>query len=173
MMASLWAGVQAEAHDHDDPSEVAASLNALMFKTTPPEKFATFFYGEIDLEDFIALYVNAGHNPPMVISSDGKVSLLTEGGLPLGMFQNDIISYSTGKLHFKTGDVLILYTDGVTETTNAMGEVFGDERLRQVALETRHLPAARIKEEIYRSVIRFQGDEPQFDDLTLIVVKRI
>lgn len=173
MMASLWAGVQAEAHDHDDPSEVAASLNALMFKTTPPEKFATFFYGEIELEDFLILYVNAGHNPPMVVSNDGRVNLLTEGGLPLGMFQNDIVSYSTGKLHLKTGDVLILYTDGVTEASNAEGEVFGEERLRRVALETRHLPAARIKEEIYHRVIRFQGDEPQFDDLTLIVVKRI
>jgi len=173
MMASLWAGVQAEAHDHDDPSEVAASLNALMFKTTPPEKFATFFYGEIDLEDFVTLYVNAGHNPPMIISNDGRISYLTEGGLPLGMFQNDIVSYSTGKLHFRTGDVLILYTDGVTETTNSEGEVFGDERLKRVALETRHLSAVRIKEEIYRNVIRFQGDEPQFDDLTLIVVKRV
>jgi sigma-B regulation protein RsbU (phosphoserine phosphatase) len=172
MMASLWAGVQAEAHDHDDPSEVATSLNSLMFKTTPPEKFATFFYGEIDLADFILLYVSAGHNPPMLISSEGKVSFLTEGGVPLGMFQSDIVTYSTGKSRLNVGDVLILYTDGVTEATNAEGETFGEERLKRTAIESRYLPASRIKEEIYRSVIQFQGDEPQFDDLTLIVVKR-
>ena len=87
------------------------------------------------------------------------------------MFPEDISSYSTGRVELAPGDLLVLYTDGVTEALNSEDEPFGEERLKEAIVESRDLPAERLKEEIYGRVTEFQGDQPQFDDLTLVVLK--
>ena len=115
-------------------------------------------------------YVNAGHNPPVVFRSrDGTLEELQPTGIVLGAVENR--KYTSRTLSIGPGDVIIMYTDGVTESINTTEELFGEERLGAIIRKSAHLPAQEILNRILSGVQEFTGDMPQFDDITLLVIK--
>jgi len=114
-------------------------------------------------------FANAGHNPPLLVRADGRIDLLDAGGLPLGMMEG--FPYEEAKTDLAPGDVLVLYTDGVTEAEKADGEQLGDELFRDVVVSNRHLGARELQERIHETVREFTAGHDQSDDLTLITLK--
>jgi serine phosphatase RsbU (regulator of sigma subunit) len=149
---------------------VMARVSRLIHQTTYGERFITTFYGLIDPEHKRLLYINAGHNPPLLLRADGTSQLLETSGLPLGIFEDS--RYSESVVNFKSGDILIVYTDGVTEACSECPEPFGVNRLETVSREASHLSAKEICEVIAKSVQAFTADigGPE-DDLTIAVIK--
>jgi sigma-B regulation protein RsbU (phosphoserine phosphatase) len=149
---------------------VMSRVNRLVHETTESERFITTFYGLIDTENKRLLYISAGHNPPLLLRADGTVHLLEDGGLPLGVFEDS--RYSESVLDFEPGDVLILYTDGVTEAADRNDEEFGLRRLEEVVRKTAALRAHEIAHAITNAVREHSADAggPE-DDLTVSVIK--
>jgi sigma-B regulation protein RsbU (phosphoserine phosphatase) len=130
-------------------------------------RFATLFYGVLDPARRVLRYVNAGHNPPMLLRADGTCETLEIGGLLVGVFPE--ARYEEGEVTLCAGDRLLLYTDGITEAQNAAGDMFEEERLER---ELRGVPdgdAATIQRRIIAATGEFCGGEWQ-DDATLIVL---
>lgn len=149
---------------------VMARVNRLVHQSTDGERFITTFYGLIDPEHKRLLYISAGHNPPLLLRADGTKQMLDEAGLPLGVFDNS--HYSESVVDFKSGDILVMYTDGVTEAENSAGESFGVERLEQTV---RGISEGR-SHEICRAVTSAVRDHSADnggpgDDLTISVIK--
>jgi serine phosphatase RsbU (regulator of sigma subunit) len=149
---------------------VMGRVNRLVYEATDGERFITTFYGLIDPENRRLLYINAGHNPPLLLRADGTSQLLEEGGLPLGVFEDS--KYSESVVDFKPGDLLVLYTDGVIEARNGRDEDFGLARLEQVARATSDRRAHEITEAVINAVHEYSAEAggPE-DDLTISVIK--
>jgi sigma-B regulation protein RsbU (phosphoserine phosphatase) len=149
---------------------VMARVNRLVHEATVGERFITTFYGLIDPEHKRLLYINAGHNPPLLLRADGSSRLLDQGGLPLGVFDDS--RYSESVVEFIPGDILVLYTDGVVEATNARDEQFGLARLQRLVGEASERRAHEIVQLITGAVSEhsFDMDGPD-DDLTVLVIK--
>lgn len=169
LMANLQATLRALAVAHGNVAEMVGKMNHLVHASTDLSKFITFFYGELDLEEKRLTYCNAGHNPPLLLRANGQLQTLEEGGLILGMMRD--VSYEAGTVSLYPGDVLLMYTDGVSEALNGKEEEYGEERLVSVLRECRALPAAGIMACIHEHVTAFCGDAPQSDDLTMVVLK--
>ena len=149
---------------------VMGRVNRLVHDTTDGDRFITCFYGLIDPENKRLLYISAGHNPPMLLRADGTRDLLSQGGLPLGMFETS--RYSESVLEFRSGDILVLYTDGVVEARNQLDEEFGLKRLEEVVRASSSARAHEIVQAITRAVAEYSSEVggPE-DDLTVSVVK--
>jgi phosphoserine phosphatase RsbU/P len=147
-----------------------ARVNRLIHEATNGDRFITTFYGLIDPDNKRLLYINAGHNPPLLLHEDGSNKLLEHGGLPLGIFVDS--KYSESVVEFKSGDILVLYTDGVVEAVNARDEQFGIIRLQQLVRESRERRAYEIVQAVTSAVSEhsFDMDGPD-DDLTILVIK--
>jgi sigma-B regulation protein RsbU (phosphoserine phosphatase) len=115
-------------------------------------------------------YTNAGHNPPIMISSEGKIILLETGGTVLGFMAD--YEYKEENIPFQEGDVLVIYSDGITEAQNKKDEEFGYDRLEEVIRSGRDKSAKEINAHILNAVKSFTGDVPQSDDTTLVIIKR-
>lgn len=158
--------------------DMAMTLNSLLYVSGTEEKYATFFYSHLNPETDVLTTLNGGHNPPLIVRNDGSIVWLGEdiGGLPLGMFPNDMVpliaNYEAEQTALESGDLVIFYTDGVTETVNIDDEFYDEERLEQLAKEIHGDVASNICNLIYESVMDFQGDADQFDDLTLLVLRK-
>jgi sigma-B regulation protein RsbU (phosphoserine phosphatase) len=180
---------------------LVASMNELLYRSTARNAFATFFYAQFDAESRRLTYVNAGHNPPMLVRPAGfgggnghgeraepwgssagavavaveapaaieRVRLLTTGGLVIGALKGS--RYEAETLELAPGDVLVAYTDGVTEAFNAADEEFGEDRLREVVLASVHLSPAALADRIVEAVHAWVKDAPQHDDITLVVAR--
>ncbi len=190
LMATLRAGLLSElssgnARVESEPRNIkkelidmALTLNSLLHVSGTEEKYATFFYSHLNPETDMLTTLNAGHNPPLIVRSDGSCAWLGEdiGGLPLGMFPNDMVpliaEYETEQVKLASGDVVVFYTDGVTETVNVDDEYYEEERLEQVAKACRDTEASDICKGVYDAVMAFQGEADQFDDLTLLVLRK-
>src|SRR6185295_387286 len=149
---------------------VMGRVNRLVNEATDGEKFITCFYGLIDPENKRLLYISAGHNPPMLLHADGSSQLLTQGGLPLGIFETS--RYSESVVEFHPGDILVLYTDGVVEARNQRDEEFGLKRLEEVVRATRTGRAHEIVKAITNAVDEHSSEVggPE-DDLTISIIK--
>jgi sigma-B regulation protein RsbU (phosphoserine phosphatase) len=149
---------------------VMARVNRLLCRTTEGDRFITTFYGLVDPENKRLLYINAGHNQPMLVRADGSSRLLEQGGLPLGIFED--ARYSESVLDFLPGDVLVMYTDGVTEARSINDETFGLERLERVVREASELRAYEIGHAVTAAVHEHSSSMggPE-DDLTVSVIK--
>ena len=149
---------------------VMSRVNRLVHDSTDGERFITCFYGLIDPEHKRLLYISAGHNPPLLLRSDGTSELLTQGGLPLGLFETS--RYSESVVEFHSGDILVLYTDGVVEARNTGDEEFGLKRLEEVVRGSSDRRAHEIVKAITTAVdlhsLEVGGPE---DDLTISIVK--
>ena len=149
---------------------VMGRVNRLVHETTDGERFITCFYGLIDPENKRLLYISAGHNPPLLLRANGTSELLTQGGLPLGVFETS--RYSESVVEFRSGDILVLYTDGVVEARDQRDEEFGLKRLEEVVLASSDRRAHEIVEAITRAVDEHSSEVggPE-DDLTVSVIK--
>jgi sigma-B regulation protein RsbU (phosphoserine phosphatase) len=170
-MALCWALVHTYASQHPDrPDLVVQKVNHRLFSDTHTRQFVTLFYGVIDARKNEMSYCNAGHNPPYLFSTRATPSVqsLEHTGVPLGIFQG--MSWQIGLACFQPGDLLVLYTDGVTEAENANHEFFGSEGLVGVIRENLGKSAQEVHETIIRGLHEFAGSWSQCDDITLMVL---
>lgn len=170
LMSCLHASLRAQALARPAVSGIIAAVNRYLYESTPPNKFVTIFYGQLDPQRHLLAYTNAGHNPPVLVRSDGRVECLEAGGIPVGILAD--AAYNEKQLSFEPGDVLVIYSDGVIESTSERGEEFGVERLLEVIRKNRHLEALKIRDRIEEAISRFAGKARQADDVTLVIVKR-
>lgn len=171
--ALLMANVQACTHTLVSADvtleEATARINQVIHRNTGASNFITFFHGIYDASDHRFDYVNAGHNPPFVLRTDGTLEELTTGGLLLGVMPG--MPYARGQARLAPGDVVVLFTDGVTEAMNASAEEYGEKRLKACLCAHRDAPAGQILEAVVDDVRTFVQRMPQSDDLTLVVAK--
>jgi phosphoserine phosphatase RsbU/P len=116
-------------------------------------------------------FANAGHNPPIVLRASGEAQMVEGGGPVLGILS--IAPYTEARLHLEKGDMLVLYSDGVTEANNTNYDEYGEERFIEVLARHRNEPAAKIVEAVTKSLVEFTAGAPQADDITLLVAKRV
>jgi phosphoserine phosphatase RsbU/P len=154
------------------PARVIRRTNDQVVNNIDPSAtmFATMFYGIYDIENKLFKYSNAGHNPPLLIDgSTNNIRLLGPHGYPIGIYKDQ--EYGEDEIKMKSGDVVVLYTDGAVEAMNTGGEMFGMKRLQQVCLDSVKLSSQEIVDNIKNEVFKFAGSEIQFDDLTLLVFR--
>ena len=167
LMSNVQAAVKSIASESLSPAEVCSRVNRVVSSNTSSEKFITLFYSVLDRESKKLMYTSAGHNNGIVIRRDGTVIRLDRGGLVMGPFPD--CEYDEGEIELRSGDRVVLFTDGVTEADNRQGEEFGEERLLRLLVENRHLAAVALERKIMETVIEFSGDRLH-DDATLIVL---
>jgi serine phosphatase RsbU (regulator of sigma subunit)/pSer/pThr/pTyr-binding forkhead associated (FHA) protein len=170
LMASLRAWLRAELGHATDLATLAGKLNDFAFESCDIQSFITFFFADLDRGTGAFRYINAGHNPALVIGRDGAVRDFPATGLCLGMFAGRC--YEIGASVVGPGEILVLYTDGITESRNANGEEFGVEGLAGAVRAARDDDAPEILEEVFRRLAEFTAREVPLDDRTLVVVKR-
>lgn len=154
--------------DMVSPGTLLAILNQQLYRSTPTEKYATMFLGFYDQTTRRLNYSNAGHLPPLIVSSDGSIRMLDVGGTVVGLFGE--MTYPDSSVEMKQDDIFVAYSDGVTEPENAYGE-FGVERLSQLVHDNRNQPLDRITEIVITSVMDWIGYEEQPDDVTLVLAR--
>jgi len=175
LMANLQASLHSQALETENISDVALRINNLLVKSTDSHMFVTFFYGLLDRKQAVFTSINAGHNPPVLCGSDKKIQRMTKGGLVLG-FQSDQ-KYDQQSTKLKTGDVLVLFTDGITEARapdieKIDDKLFGEDRLIQVIKDNVSFSAGEIQAAVLQAVTSHTQNTPQEDDITLVVIKR-
>jgi len=149
-------------------AEVVSKLNVQLYESTPREKYVTFFFAVYDAATRALTYTNAGHLPPVLLRR-GKVERLREGGTVVGLFSP--LEYEQAEVRIQPGDLLVAFTDGITEPENIYGEEFGEERLLEVVRRASNASPQVLVEEIYRSVSDWTGSPELQDDMTLVVAK--
>jgi sigma-B regulation protein RsbU (phosphoserine phosphatase) len=169
LMTVLRAAVRGHWAD-ESVAEAVGRINSTVCQNVTAGKYITFFLARLDPGSGRVDYVNAGHNPPLLIRRDGTIETLNEGGMVLGLF--DSMPYGEGIAELRTGDTLLIFSDGVTETWSIKGDEFGDQRLGEVAVRGRGLDAANLQTEILRELEVFEAGTKATDDRTLIVLKR-
>jgi serine phosphatase RsbU (regulator of sigma subunit) len=169
-MALSRALVRAGATGTVSPAEAVGHANELIHKDSKTDMFVTLFYAVLDAKTKELNYANAGHNPPMHISGHtSSVVLLKAQGVPLGIVSD--ISIANESVFLRPGDIVVLYTDGVTEANNINREQFEMERLARVVMENKDLTAEGIVSRVKEELEEFVGSHPQFDDITLMILK--
>jgi phosphoserine phosphatase RsbU/P len=177
LMSTLQASLRACVADgHPDASqdfelaELVSTLNRLLCQSTGPASYVTFFYAQFDARTSALGYVNAGHNPPLLVRKDCEPrERLDLGGPVLGIFEG--CGYEQGAVSMQPGDVFVGYTDGVVEALDTRGEEFGERRLRDCIVSSADLTAEEICARVVGRVDEWCADTPQHDDLTLVVLK--
>ena len=198
LMCTVQASLRSQVQSvNGNLTELVSSMNRLLHVSTDASSYATFFYAQFDEQTALLTYVNAGHNPPMLVRAsksvkaqgvgfagagahagledlrDGQgptdIQLLTTGGPIIGAFNNCVYEQET--IQMQSGDLLVAYTDGVTEARNADDQEFGEESLQRIIDSSAHVPAQELSERIIESVREWCGDVPPHDDLTLVVMR--
>jgi serine phosphatase RsbU (regulator of sigma subunit) len=175
LMANLQASLHAQIFQPGKVSEVAYRINNLLYLSTDSHMFVTFFYGILDRKRSIFTSTNAGHNQPLLFRSDGRIERLGEGGLILG-FQPDV-HYDQQTVTIRPGEVIVLYTDGITEAADPSSEMvtddlFGVERLVDIIKANLNNSARDIQSSILAAIAQHTQNAPQYDDITLVIIKR-
>ncbi len=171
--AQFYNGHSAETSPSAFPVSTAAAverLNRQLFAGSPPEKYATFFYAVYDASTRRLTYTTAGHPPPVLFRRN-SVRRLETGGTVVGLFS--AIHYEQAVIELEPGDLLLAFTDGLTEPENSYGEEFGEPRLLEVAQRALGSRPESLVEEIYRSVSDWTGSPELQDDMTLLVAKAV
>jgi predicted permease len=148
--------------------ELVSKMNQFLHRSTSFNSYATFFYAQLDEQSGQLSYVNAGHNPPYLLRAS-EVSELSTGGMVIGLLAQ--AQYEEAKVDLRSGDVLVAFTDGVSEAMNEAEEEFGEERLKELLQASAHLPVNEISARITASLRAWIGAAPQHDDLTFLVLK--
>src|SRR5215471_16792235 len=171
LMAFLRASLRAASHIGYAPQISMSKVNYLLWESIERNQFVTAFYGILDATNRTLAYSNAGHNPPMLIDIDGTAHFEERGGVPLGMFRDS--RYYEYYATIAPGQILVLYTDGVTEATNPSGEEYGQDRLVEAVRNARDLPAREMIDFIHRELISWTEGQGLGDDVTLFIVKAL
>jgi sigma-B regulation protein RsbU (phosphoserine phosphatase) len=162
MLASGTEGVEVS------PAALLSLLNHQLYDSTPQEKYATLFLGIYDGASRNLSYSNGGHLPPIIISPDGSILRLDQGGTVVGLFDN--LSFDEASVQLKAGDIFLAYSDGITEPENDFGE-FGEQRLIDLVRDNRGLPLTEITALVTGAVDDWIGDKEQPDDITLVLAR--
>jgi sigma-B regulation protein RsbU (phosphoserine phosphatase) len=153
----------------EEPAKILSLLNRHLYRSTQPEKYATLFLAHYDGLSRRLVYSNGGHLPPLLLRANDSVTRLDQGGSVVGLL--DELVWEQGTVHFGAGDILIAYSDGVTEPENDFGE-FGEERLLEVVRRHRHLSLEAISEQVIQTLRTWIGVQEQPDDVTLVLARQ-
>jgi len=170
LMSSLHASIHAQTGSHDTLVQTISAVNRYLAENIPSNRFVTLFYAELDPDSGALSFLNAGHNPPLIVHAAGTVEQLASGGLPLGIKAD--ADYREGRTTLQPGDVLVIYSDGVTEAASPNGEEFGPTRLYEVVSRNVEASAAGIRDRIESALTKFSQGTQAADDITLVIVKR-
>lgn len=171
IMAAFRAGLKAEIRNNFAIRAILHKVNNLLYESIERDMFVTAVYGVLDAKNRIFTFSNAGHNPPILKRGTGEVEYLGEGGMALGAIQGSL--YEERPVSLIKGDILLFYTDGVTEVIDESGQEFGVKRLLQFLDDSRHLTAREIIEYIVGETKKFGSLNREIDDLTMIVIKTL
>jgi sigma-B regulation protein RsbU (phosphoserine phosphatase) len=174
IMSVVQASLRIIASEEGEVSlpRIAEKMNRFLHRSTAANSYATFFYAQVDERTRQLRYVNAGHNPPYLLRRVGHASDIHElstGGAVIGLFPQ--MSYSEATIDLQSADVLVAFTDGVTEALNTADEEFGEERLKALLGQIMHLPVNEIASRLADELRSWIKDAAQHDDLTFVVMK--
>jgi phosphoserine phosphatase RsbU/P len=170
LSAMLQASLRTQAGSIVSVSEILRNINSLVYRATAVHQFATFFIARVENDTLHMTFSNAGHNYPVVVRREGEPLFLERGGTVLGIL--DGAGYEEERVRLRTGDLMVLYTDGISEAMNRHGELFGDARLYElVGGFPHHLCAREVAEKIFASLREFLDGEEARDDMTLMVLR--
>ncbi|HEX4006249.1 MAG TPA: SpoIIE family protein phosphatase [Acidobacteriaceae bacterium] len=173
LMASLHASLRGQVlSGAGDLGSKIANVNRLLYDASDSNRYATFFYGELDCTSRTLHYVNGGHNPPAVLrKEDGawRVFRLGDGGPVIGLLAGAV--YKEQMLHLLPGDIVLAFTDGISEAMNASEDEWGEDRMIAEAQAHADLNAAEMLQQLFRAADAFAAGAPQHDDMTLVVLK--
>jgi len=172
MMASLCASLRGQASVVQDMAELIKRVSNLVYGASSVNRYATFFYAEYEPRSRRLMYVNAGHNPPFILrqSSNGRqVYRLEPGGPPVGLLPGS--SYEQGSVPLEPGDLVVLFTDGISESMNSSNEEWGEERLIDLAKTCADLSALEAMNRIMAAAQTFATGAPQYDDMTVVILR--
>lgn len=172
LMSNVQASLRALTPVGLSLSEATARINDLMCQSTSPGKFITFFWGILDVPTRRFCYVNAGHNLPFLLRTDGTVERLEEGGMIIGMLKTTS-PYEQGTVTLESGDLLVLFTDGISEAMNAEGVDFTEERLEQTLRRLQKASAREVIDRVREELQTYTRGTPQSDDITMLVLKAL
>jgi len=171
LMSSVQARVQVLSEEDADVATLMTRLNRSVASNCPGNRFITFFLAVADPETGRVSYCNAGHNPPYLVRADGSVETLDVGGPVLGILKH--IGYQSATVELKSGDMVMMFSDGVTEARSPSDDEYGEDRLIAELVARRKQPANEVVQGVYRALERFMADAPVADDITLVAVRRI
>jgi serine phosphatase RsbU (regulator of sigma subunit) len=171
MMTALHARVHVLAEDPGDLGAFMARLNKATCARCPSNRFITFFFSVFDVSTGNLAFANAGHNPPILVRANGGAEMIEGGGPVLGILP--IALYIEMHTRLECGDMIVLYSDGVTEATNPNYDEFGEDRFIEVLKQNRNKTAGAIVEAVTKALAEFAAGAPQADDITLVVAKRL
>jgi len=181
LMAAIQSALRAQFYDGFAPGQISKApdfspaavvdrLNRQLYANTPQEKYVTFFFAVYDTRTRKLSYTNGGHLPP-VLFRRGRVERLRAGGTVVGLFP--FSTYEDAEVTLEVGDVLMAFTDGITEPENIYGEEYGEDRVFAVAQRAFNAPAEALADEIYRSVNEWTGSSELQDDMTLVLARAV
>jgi len=172
LVSTLHASLHAYIDSAVNLAQLVRRLNVVVHDNTEAERFITLFIAVLDPHDGSLMYVNAGHNFPFILRTEqSSIQPLSSTGLPLGMF--DSVEFQQETVKLDPSEYLVLYTDGVTEAMNKSMDEYGEKRLRQVMIGNSDKSASGFMDAIVSDVEKFVAGEPQSDDLTMLVLKRV
>ncbi len=172
LAANLQATLRGQFLLNDSIKENLKNTSYILYKNTSPEKFATLFYGKLNYRTNRLIYSNAGHNPPFFFHKRSeKISRLDRGGMILGIMEDSV--YEEGAIDFELEDLLLIYSDGISEAMNESDEEFGEKKIEEAIYQNYSKAPKELVEEIIFQVKEFSGKRTQSDDMTLIAIKRV
>jgi sigma-B regulation protein RsbU (phosphoserine phosphatase) len=171
LMVSLQATLRGLVERVTTPREWIEQCNRLMYYNTAPDKFVTLFFAQLDYQQHVFSFCNAGHNPALLFSGECEHRALMTGGTVLSIVEN--FTFEDETVPLLPGDTVVMYSDGITETVNQAGEQFGDHRLIEVLSKVRTQSSKSIIEAVMQSVNVFASGAAQADDRTILVLKRV
>jgi sigma-B regulation protein RsbU (phosphoserine phosphatase) len=172
IMANLQAALKVLCPLGLSLNQLILNLNNVVYQNTSADKFVTLFCGILNPNEHTFHYINAGHNPPLLINEDGKLNTLSEGGLILGIVDYEY-PYEDTTIVLSAGDLILMYTDGVTEAKSKDDDEYGEGRLENFGVSNRNLKASELTDAIYHDLQHFFTGAIQSDDITLTVLKRL
>ncbi|HIE30520.1 TPA: GAF domain-containing protein [Candidatus Poribacteria bacterium] len=170
LMSTLRAMLRTQIENHHSVSDTVFLVNNAVFRDTPPEKYLTLFYCVLEIKTHCLTYVNAGHTPAFLYNIHSQEEkYLDIGGTLVGFLED--FPFQEGHELLDSGSVLLLYSDGVTDALNPENEAFGVERLHSLVRKNCHLNSKDLISLIYKKIVEFAKNTPQFDDITMIALK--
>ncbi len=171
LMAFLRASLRSAIHVGYAPNVAMGKVNYLLWESIEQHQFVTAFYGMLDATNRTLAFVNAGHNPLLVLNPDGTPRFVERGGLPLGLFKDT--RYYEYYLPIDAGQTLVLYTDGATEAQSSAGVEYGRDRLVEAVRRSRHLRARDMIDFIYNDIFEWTAGRGSGDDVTFVIIKAL
>mgnify|MGYP003288519546 CR=1 FL=1 len=170
LVSTVHAAIHLQIDASDTIVELVSKIDRHLQRFSATHKFLTLFFGLVDPESSFLRYVSAGHNPALLARSSGEVERLNATGVPVGLLPHG--SWKEETAPFQEGDLLCVYSDGFTEATNSDEEEFGLDRLQQSLVDRLSLSARDLSDDLFREVSRYAEGTPQYDDQTLLIVRR-